>query len=100
LSQSHTILKQSKLPWNIQQQTSNKTMTSAEIKKNTAVPWVELYRPKNLDEVAHQEDVVNTLKSTLKTGQMPHLLLVRLLCLALEGVCFVPFIVISVTIYF
>ena len=45
--------------------------------KNKSVPWVELYRPKNLDEVAHQEDVVATLKSTVKTGQLPHLLLVR-----------------------
>ncbi|MCQ2818164.1 MAG: hypothetical protein MJ252_12935 [archaeon] len=38
-------------------------------------PWVEKYRPNNLDEVVFQENVVQALKNTKETGKMPHLLL-------------------------
>lgn len=38
-------------------------------------PWVEKYRPKNVDEVAYQEEVVQTLRRSLQTGNLPHLLL-------------------------
>mmetsp|Transcript_12025 Transcript_12025/g.33817 ORF Transcript_12025/g.33817 Transcript_12025/m.33817 type:complete len:331 (+) Transcript_12025:191-1183(+) len=37
-------------------------------------PWVEKYRPKNVGEVAYQDDVVNTLKTALETSNLPHLL--------------------------
>lgn len=37
-------------------------------------PWVEKYRPKNVNEVAHQEEVVNTLRRSLETANLPHLL--------------------------
>lgn len=37
-------------------------------------PWVEKYRPKNVGEVAFQDDVVNTLKTALETSNLPHLL--------------------------
>lgn len=37
-------------------------------------PWVEKYRPKTVDDVAHQEEVVNTLKGAIETGVLPHLL--------------------------
>lgn len=37
-------------------------------------PWVEKYRPRNVNEVAHQEEVVRTLKSSLETANLPHLL--------------------------
>jgi hypothetical protein len=39
-----------------------------------AQPWVEKYRPRNVDEVAHQEEVVATLKRSLETANLPHLL--------------------------
>jgi replication factor C subunit 2/4 len=39
-----------------------------------AQPWVEKYRPRNVDEVAHQEEVVQTLKRSLETANLPHLL--------------------------
>ena len=37
-------------------------------------PWVERYRPKNLDQVSHQTEVVSTLKNAVETGRLPHLL--------------------------
>ncbi len=36
--------------------------------------WTEKYRPKNLDEVIGQQEVVSRLKAYVKTGNMPHLL--------------------------
>eukprot|EP00276_Gloeochaete_wittrockiana_P002658 CAMPEP_0184674466 /NCGR_PEP_ID=MMETSP0308-20130426/87252_1 /TAXON_ID=38269 /ORGANISM="Gloeochaete witrockiana, Strain SAG 46.84" /LENGTH=343 /DNA_ID=CAMNT_0027122067 /DNA_START=38 /DNA_END=1069 /DNA_ORIENTATION=- len=37
-------------------------------------PWIEKYRPKHVDEIAYQDDVVRTLKKSLETGNLPHLL--------------------------
>lgn len=37
-------------------------------------PWVEKYRPENVDEVSHQEDVVRALKRSIEIGSIPHLL--------------------------
>ncbi len=36
--------------------------------------WVEKYRPRSLDEIVNQEDIVNRLKTFVKTKNMPHLL--------------------------
>lgn len=38
-------------------------------------PWVERYRPVNLDAVSHQSHVVSVLKNAVATGRLPHLLL-------------------------
>ncbi|RLV92473.1 Replication factor C subunit 2 [Spathaspora sp. JA1] len=37
-------------------------------------PWVEKYRPKNLDDIASQEHAVTVLKRTLATANLPHML--------------------------
>jgi len=37
-------------------------------------PWTEKYRPKSMNEVSHQDEVVNTLKACLDGGSFPHLL--------------------------
>lgn len=37
-------------------------------------PWVEKYRPKQVSDVAHQQEVVATLNNALSTGNLPHLL--------------------------
>ena len=39
-----------------------------------ATPWVERYRPKSLDDVSHQQEVVATLQNAVETGRLPHLL--------------------------
>lgn len=38
-------------------------------------PWVEKYRPKSLEDVSHQTEVVSTLQNAVKTNRLPHLLL-------------------------
>lgn len=43
-------------------------------KKNNIVPWVDKYRPKKLSEIIFQDEIVDVLKDTIKTGEMTHLL--------------------------
>lgn len=38
------------------------------------IPWVDKYRPKKLDDIVQQDEVIKVLKDTLKTGNLPHLL--------------------------
>lgn len=38
------------------------------------IPWVDKYRPKKLDDIVNQDEVIKLLKKTLITGQLPHLL--------------------------
>lgn len=38
-------------------------------------PWVEKYRPKKLDDIVYQTEVIKMLKKTVETGNLPHLLL-------------------------
>lgn len=37
-------------------------------------PWVEKYRPKQIKDVAHQDEVVRVLTNTLETANCPHML--------------------------
>jgi replication factor C subunit 2/4 len=41
---------------------------------SSSIPWIEKYRPKKLDDVAHQEEVVSALRRTLQSGSLPHVL--------------------------
>jgi replication factor C subunit 2/4 len=43
--------------------------------KNNQIPWIEKYRPRTLNEIISQEESINILNNTLKTGELPHLLL-------------------------
>jgi len=42
--------------------------------KNEYLPWNEKFRPKNLDEIAYQTEVVAALRRSLETANLPHLL--------------------------
>uniref|UniRef100_A0AAV1VM88 AAA+ ATPase domain-containing protein n=1 Tax=Peronospora matthiolae TaxID=2874970 RepID=A0AAV1VM88_9STRA len=50
------------------------TSTSKAPAPAPVLPWVEKYRPKNVDEISHQKHVVATLKTSIANGQLPHLL--------------------------
>lgn len=43
--------------------------------KRDKLPWVDKYRPKNINQIVHQDEVVKVLKDTLKTGQLPHMIM-------------------------
>jgi replication factor C subunit 2/4 len=52
---------------------ANETVGNSGSRKKV-VPWVEKYRPEKVDEVAHQDEVVKTLKTSIIQGNLPHLL--------------------------
>ncbi len=37
-------------------------------------PWVEKFRPRTIDDIAHQEEVVSALRGTISSGDLPNLL--------------------------
>jgi replication factor C subunit 2/4 len=39
------------------------------------IPWIEKYRPRKLRNIISQDEGISILLNTLKTGEMPHLLL-------------------------
>jgi len=39
------------------------------------IPWIEKYRPKKLNNIISQDEGISILLNTLRTGEMPHLLL-------------------------
>ncbi|CAZ84445.1 unnamed protein product [Tuber melanosporum] len=41
---------------------------------NRPVPWVEKYRPKNLNDVSAQDHTISVLKRTLQSSNLPHML--------------------------
>ncbi|KAJ1504054.1 hypothetical protein HMI54_015501 [Coelomomyces lativittatus] len=52
----------------------HKNITSEVKEENPLQPWVEKYRPKTMNEISTQTQVVNVLQSTLESQNLPHLL--------------------------
>lgn len=53
---------------------SKKRKLNADLDKEQSKPWVEKYRPKNLDEVTAQDHAVTVLKKTLESANLSHML--------------------------
>ena len=51
------------------------TMTTKKTKGGYDVPWVEKYRPRNLDDVVGNEDTLIRLRAIAEDGNMPNLIL-------------------------
>jgi replication factor C subunit 3/5 len=50
---------------------------TSEIKKssgNSSLPWIEKYRPKDLDNIVSHKDIINTLRKFIEKKSTPHLL--------------------------
>ncbi|KAJ1946341.1 Subunit of heteropentameric Replication factor C (RF-C) [Linderina macrospora] len=50
------------------------TESSKPVHVERLVPWVEKYRPKSIESVTAQEEVVQVLRKSLETKNLPHLL--------------------------
>jgi replication factor C subunit 2/4 len=50
------------------------TTITAIAHRHAGAPWVERYRPRRVEDVAHQDEVVATLRKALDTGSLPHML--------------------------
>ncbi|KAJ2879402.1 Subunit of heteropentameric Replication factor C (RF-C) [Coemansia asiatica] len=57
-----------------QQALKNKNAANAAKVDEKMIPWVEKYRPKNINDVTAQEEVVQVLRKSLETKNLPHLL--------------------------
>jgi len=44
-------------------------------KDKDKIPWIEKYRPRKISEILSQNESISILNNTLKTGELPHLLL-------------------------
>jgi replication factor C small subunit len=49
-------------------------VSSLSLREVSMLPWVEKYRPRSLDEIVNQEEVVSSLKNILQTKAVPHML--------------------------
>lgn len=51
-----------------------KTQIKPKEKDNSLIPWIEKYRPQNMNSIYHQEHITDILKASMDTGNLPHLL--------------------------
>jgi replication factor C subunit 3/5 len=52
----------------------NDKSISTTSKSHHDLPWVEKYRPKNLDELIAHEEIISTLNKLIESNRIPHLL--------------------------
>ena len=53
---------------------SGPSSTQASKRAAAPIPWVEKYRPRTVDDVAYQDEVVSVLKRSLEGADLPNLL--------------------------
>src|SRR5690349_18047171 len=54
--------------------TSSST-SSESVDSKATLPWIEKYRPFQLDEIISHTEIIGTIKKLLEKGELPHLLL-------------------------
>lgn len=55
-------------------QPSTSSSSSADIRKNKTVPWIEKYRPQTFQEIVGNEDTVHRLSIFAKKGNVPNII--------------------------
>ena len=50
---------------------NNKGKNDDNLKEKNKIPWVDKYRPKKINDVVSQDDVIKMLRNILETGNMP-----------------------------
>ena len=53
---------------------SSSSSSVAQQRPERSRPWVEKWRPERVEDVSHQDEVVKTLKQSIESGNLPHLL--------------------------
>ena len=48
--------------------------TNIDEPKSSYLPWVEKYRPKKLDDIVFQNEIVTNLKQSILSGKLQHML--------------------------
>lgn len=52
----------------------SKSGNTSTVKAPRVLPWVEKYRPKTVEDIAYQDEVVTVLRNTVKGNEFPNLL--------------------------
>jgi len=48
---------------------------SSKKKRKKQIPWADKYRPRKLNEIVYQHEIIRMLQEVVKTGNLPHLIL-------------------------
>lgn len=75
LFQTEINNKSSHLSWEKNDSKKHSLLISNPTTKSSNLPWIEKYRPRILNDIIYQTDVINMLKTVVTTKDLPHLLL-------------------------